>query len=106
MTDVVVEHVAKSFENGRIHALDDVSFRVEPAELVALTGPSGCGKSTLLNLIGALDRPDSGRIAVGGKELNGVGDASEYRATTAVTADARRIPSFASFRASVPLLGT
>jgi putative ABC transport system ATP-binding protein len=82
VTDVVVEHVAKSFENGRIHALDDVSFRVEPAELVALTGPSGCGKSTLLNLIGALDRPDSGRIAVGGNELNSLADAAEYRATT------------------------
>jgi putative ABC transport system ATP-binding protein len=79
---VVVEDVAKSFEGGRITALAGVSFAVEPGEYVALTGPSGCGKSTLLNLIGALDRPDSGSIAVGGLHLSEVGNLSEYRAAT------------------------
>ena len=53
-----------------------------PGELVALTGPSGCGKSTLLNLIGALDRPDSGEIHVGGEDVARLADASRYRATT------------------------
>ena len=62
--EVVVDHVSRSFEDGRIAALADVSFRVEPGELVSITGPSGCGKSTLLNLIGALDRPSSGEIFV------------------------------------------
>jgi putative ABC transport system ATP-binding protein len=77
--EVVVEHVRKAFEDGRIRALEDVSLRVEPGELVALTGPSGSGKSTLLNLIGALDRPDAGTIAVDGVELDGA-DAADYRA--------------------------
>jgi putative ABC transport system ATP-binding protein len=79
--EVVVEHVSKAFEDGRISALDDVSLRLEPGESVSLTGPSGSGKSTLLNLIGALDRPDSGRIIVDGEALDGR-DAAEYRATT------------------------
>ncbi len=80
--EVIVERVRKSFEGGRIRALEDVSLHLAPGELVALTGPSGCGKSTLLNLIGALDRPDAGRISVDGRELNGHVDATEYRAAT------------------------
>jgi len=80
--EVVVEHVSKAFENGRIRALDDVSFRIEGGEFVALTGPSGCGKSTLLNLIGLLDRPDAGSIAVGGELLERLPDDAEYRAST------------------------
>jgi len=80
--EVVVDHVSKSFEDGRIQALRDVSFRLDPGDVVSLTGPSGGGKSTLLNLIGALDRPDSGSIVVGGERLEALGDPSEYRAAT------------------------
>ncbi|MBX5473476.1 MAG: ABC transporter ATP-binding protein [Thermoleophilia bacterium] len=79
---VVVEHVRKSFEGGRIRALEDVSLRLDPGELVALTGPSGCGKSTLLNLIGALDRPDAGEIHVGGEDVTRLRDPAGYRAET------------------------
>ena len=61
--EVVLEGVSKTFEDGRIGALTDVSLRLESGDFVALTGPSGSGKSTLLNLIGALDRPDAGSIA-------------------------------------------
>jgi putative ABC transport system ATP-binding protein len=79
---VVVEHVRKTFEGGRIRALEDVSLSLAPGELVALTGASGSGKSTLLNLIGALERPDAGSITVDGVTLDGAGDAAEYRART------------------------
>jgi putative ABC transport system ATP-binding protein len=78
--DVVVDHVSRSFEDGRIAALVDVTFRVEKGEYVAVTGPSGCGKSTLLNLIGALDRPDSGGITVAGQQV-GDADGATYRAS-------------------------
>jgi ABC-type lipoprotein export system ATPase subunit len=76
--EVVVEHVSRSFEDGRIAALVDVSFRVEPGEFVGIIGPSGGGKSTLLNLIGALDRPSSGEILVGGERVAGLNGA-RYR---------------------------
>ncbi len=76
--EVVVDNVSRSFEDGRIAALVEVSFRVEPGEFVSITGPSGCGKSTLLNLIGALDRPTSGEILVGGERVGGL-DGARYR---------------------------
>ncbi len=80
--EVVVDRVSKSFEGGRIRALDEVSFRLAPGDFVSITGPSGGGKSTLLNLIGALDRPDSGSIVVGGERLERLANPSEYRAAT------------------------
>jgi len=80
--EVVVDGVSKSFEDGRIQALVDVSLRLEPGDFVSLTGPSGCGKSTLLNLIGALDKPDSGSISVGGRHLETLAKPAEYRAGT------------------------
>ena len=76
--EVVVDHVSRSFEGGTISAVADVSFRIGEGEFVAVTGPSGCGKSTLLNLIGALDRPDSGEIGVAGKRVSDV-DGADYR---------------------------
>jgi putative ABC transport system ATP-binding protein len=80
--EVVLDRVSKTFEDGRIGALSGVTMRLEPGDFVALTGPSGSGKSTLLNLIGALDRPDSGSIVVAGKEVSRLEDAAEYRAAT------------------------
>jgi putative ABC transport system ATP-binding protein len=77
---VVAEGVRKSFEGGRVRALEDATFAIEPGELVALTGPSGSGKSTLLNLIGALDVPDAGRLVVDGHDLSRLEDSAGYRA--------------------------
>ena len=61
---MVVNDVVKSF--GTIKALRGVSVRIARSEFVTITGPSGSGKSTLLNLIGSLDRPDSGSVEIGG----------------------------------------
>ena len=80
--EVVADHVRRSFEGGRITALADVSLRIAPGEFVALTGPSGGGKSTLLNLLGALDRPDSGELRVGDARLDRLDDPAAYRART------------------------
>jgi putative ABC transport system ATP-binding protein len=50
-------------------ALDGVSLEIGAGEFVAIAGPSGSGKTTLLNLIGAIDRPDAGRVLLEGREL-------------------------------------
>lgn len=76
---VDVQNVLKTFEDGRIPALNGASLTVLPGEFVAIMGPSGCGKSTLLHLIGALDQPDGGEIRIGGRNLSEIGDLSRYR---------------------------
>jgi ABC-type lipoprotein export system ATPase subunit len=65
-----------------IHALDHVTMRVAPGELVAVMGPSGSGKSTLLNVIGALDKPTQGQVFVAGKDLARLRDKDKFRART------------------------
>jgi putative ABC transport system ATP-binding protein len=77
---VVVDSVVKRF--GPIHALRGVSLSVQPSEFVTITGPSGSGKSTLLNLIGALERPDSGTVTVGGVPVPEPRRAVEFRRWT------------------------
>ncbi len=57
-----------------VRALDGVDLVVRAGELVAVVGPSGSGKSTMLNMMGALDRPSSGRIVVDGEELSQMKD--------------------------------
>ncbi len=59
-------HVYSSRQGGKVQALSDVSFSVQPGEFVSLVGPSGCGKSTLLRLVAGLMRVSEGEIRVAG----------------------------------------
>lgn len=67
---IAVSNAWKSYDQGAITVLRGVDLAIEAGQTVALCGPSGCGKSTLLHLVGGLDQPDKGRIAVSGIELN------------------------------------
>jgi putative ABC transport system ATP-binding protein len=70
-----LDRVSKIFEGKRkVIALEDVTLRIAKGEMVSLVGPSGSGKSTLLNLIGGLDRPSAGTIAIDGDVLSGLSD--------------------------------
>lgn len=72
MALVNLERVWKSYKKGRdrVEVLNDISFRVNSRDFVALMGPSGSGKTTMLNLIGGLDRPTSGVVTVNDLVLN------------------------------------
>ena len=58
-----IDHISKRFGPQTV-ALDNVSLRVQPAEIVALVGASGCGKSTLLRIVAGLEPPSSGRVLI------------------------------------------
>lgn len=68
MARVVLEGVSKRYPHG-VTAVDALDFVVEPGELVVLVGPSGSGKSTILRLIAGLERPTTGRILLGEREV-------------------------------------
>jgi lipoprotein-releasing system ATP-binding protein len=66
-------------EGRQLQILRGLELDVTQGDTVAIMGPSGAGKSTLLHLIGALDRPDEGRIAVNGQEVSGLGSEAAAR---------------------------
>ena len=63
-----IQHIRKEYRTGKLvqKALDDVSLNLRDNEFVAILGPSGSGKTTLLNIIGGLDRYDSGDLIING----------------------------------------
>ena len=75
MAAVVVDNLSHAFGQGEMRraVLQNISFSIEPGEVVLLTGPSGCGKTTLLTLIGALRTVQQGEVSVLGESLHGAG---------------------------------
>ncbi|MDY0019190.1 MAG: ABC transporter ATP-binding protein [Anaerolineae bacterium] len=80
---IETQDLTKIYGDGtQIRALDGVNIQIASGEFVAVMGPSGSGKSTLLNMLGALDRPTTGHVLVGGQDLSAVRDLDSFRART------------------------
>lgn len=67
MAEITIDHVTKRF--GGFTAVDDIDMRFADGEVACLLGPSGCGKTTLMRMLAGLERPTSGRILFGGRDV-------------------------------------
>lgn len=76
MNIINIEHIAKIYQMGleEVHALRDVSLKIDKNEYVAIMGPSGSGKSTLMNMLGCLDTPTSGKYDFTGVSVSEMTD--------------------------------
>jgi len=76
MNIIDIEHIAKNYQVGseEVHALRDVSLRIDKNEYVAIMGPSGSGKSTLMNMLGCLDTPTSGKYLFKSENVSQMSD--------------------------------
>ena len=100
MSIIQLENVIKTYQIGEVvtRAVNGVDLTIEPGEFTAIVGPSGSGKTTMLQLMGCLDKPDSGRILLNGEDVT--------RAGAGHRADLRReeIGFIFQFFALVPVL--
>ncbi|CAM3604288.1 lipoprotein-releasing ABC transporter ATP-binding protein LolD [Rahnella victoriana] len=73
------ENLCKTYQEGKMHTdvLRDVSFAMQPGEMMAIVGTSGSGKSTLLHLLGGLDSPTSGEVIFKGQSLNAMSSSAK-----------------------------
>jgi putative ABC transport system ATP-binding protein len=69
-------NVSKKYNSGTVRsvALDEVSFEIHQGDFASVMGPSGGGKTTLLNVLGGLDKPDTGEVYVSGKKISELDD--------------------------------
>ena len=100
MAVIQLENVTKSYTIGEVvtHAVNGVSMDIEPGEFTALVGPSGSGKTTTLQLMGCLDKPDSGAVLINGE------DVTRYKANQRADLRREEIGFIFQFFALVPVL--
>lgn len=76
---IEIKGLKKSYDKGKITALNGIDLEIKKGEFVSIIGPSGSGKSTLLNMIGALDTAGEGSVEVAGIDLTKTKDLSKFR---------------------------
>ena len=64
---IELKGISKHF--GNIHAVDDITLKIEKGSILSIVGPSGCGKTTLLRLIAGFESPDRGELQIGGSPI-------------------------------------
>jgi len=69
VADIVIRDLVKTYPGGKTPATDNISLTVADGEFLVLVGPSGCGKTTLLRMVAGLETPDSGTVAIGGRDV-------------------------------------
>jgi len=81
MNIIELKNATKIYGKGttQVTALASVNLSVARAEAVSIMGPSGSGKTTLLNLVGALDKPTSGQVLLGGEEISRIAESKLFR---------------------------
>lgn len=69
---IELENITRSF--GSLQVLKGISLKVDKGEIISITGPSGAGKTTLLQIMGSLDKPDTGRVLYDGRDITTMGE--------------------------------
>jgi ABC-type Fe3+/spermidine/putrescine transport system ATPase subunit len=72
MPTIELIDVTKTFNEGKVLAVDNISIRIEDGEYVFLIGPTGCGKTTTLRMIAGLEVPTNGKVLIDGKDVKGI----------------------------------
>ena len=69
---IELDNITRSF--GSLQVLKGISLKVDKGEIISITGPSGAGKTTLLQIMGSLDKPDTGRVLYDGRDITTMGE--------------------------------
>ncbi len=72
MPSIELVNVTKTFNDGKVLAVDNISLKIDDGDYVFLLGPTGCGKTTTLRMIAGLENPTKGKVLIGGKDVEGI----------------------------------
>ncbi|MFX1337217.1 MAG: ABC transporter ATP-binding protein [Promethearchaeota archaeon] len=72
MPTIELINVSKTFDEGKVLAVDSISLKINDGDYIFLLGPSGCGKTTTLRMIAGLEKPTEGKVLIDGKDIEGI----------------------------------